>query len=78
LALTTICLACPIVSAKTVAQNPSRTVIPPLSPAQPTDEAVDDALPTLSADPLSDFTQAASVKAVAIAANEYAAILFIP
>jgi hypothetical protein len=59
-----------MVSAKTVAQNPSGTVIPPLSPAQPAEEAVDEALPVLSADPLSDFTQAASAKAVAIAVNE--------
>jgi hypothetical protein len=67
-----------MVSANTVAQNPSGSLSPPLSPAHPADDAVDEALAVLSAVLLSDFTHAANARSVAMPANDWAAILFFP
>jgi hypothetical protein len=68
--LTTTWRAWPIVSAKTVAQNPAGSVSPSLSPAQDAAEAVDMAVPALSAADLSDFAQAVKAITAAIAVIE--------
>jgi hypothetical protein len=59
-----------MVSANTVAQNPSGSLSPPLSPAHAADDAVDEALAVLSAVLLSDFTHAVNANTVAMDASE--------